>query len=119
MLVSCKKCSVRVHASEYHPPPLILSQQHRKLPVCCKLLSPNGHPTLLLQRLLVSSWEVGSWWMSCLVASIPMPVNLRSPGLWVSREAGLALAEGTACVKAQKVRQLVQGSSRGPMESAT
>lgn len=86
MLVSCKKCSVRVHASEYHPPPLILSQQHRKLPVCWKLLSPNGLPTLLLQRLLVSSWEVGSWWMSCLVASIPMPVNLRSPGLWVSRD---------------------------------
>lgn len=58
MLVSCKKCSVRVHASEYLSPFLLLSQ-----PACWKLLSPVGLSSVLQRRMLMYSWEVGDWWM--------------------------------------------------------
>lgn len=60
MLVSCKKCSVRVHASEYLsvPPPVPTAW-----PACWKVLSPVGLPSVLQRRMLMYPWEVGDWWM--------------------------------------------------------
>lgn len=78
MLVSCKKCSVRVHASEYLSPfPPVPAAG----PACWKLLTPIGLPSLLQRRTLMDSWEVGCWWMSFLVvpASIPKACQLWSP----------------------------------------